>query len=1032
MKSIRTALITAAASVAFVSVASLATSTDAYKDKLTLAKGSAVSSAKKDLYIVQLRDAPAISHVLEAKTPLAAPSSTKSKKKYDATSSAARSYTDTLRAKQLAVLKTVQKSQPIYHYTHAFNGFSAQLTPAQANKLRSNPDVAMVWQDELQQLTTANTPEFLGLNGPSGQHTLGVKGEGVIVGIIDTGIWPEHPSFADDGSYGDPAELGWNGECITGEDEAFHCNNKLIGARYFKDAFEAAYAILPDEYISPRDADGHGSHVAGTAAGNENVTAVLQGTEIATVTGMAPRARIAMYKACWNSDAPERGCFYGDVMASIEAAIADGVDVINMSIGGSLTDLTTPPATQFLIAADAGVFAAVSAGNSGPDASTVGTPAPWVTNVAASSYDGESAVKALEIVEGPQAGSRFIAEEGSITRPLSETGDVVENVVVATPLEACFVGGEATPLDNANALAGKIALIQRGSCAFSEKVLRAQASGATAVIVFNNSPAAPIVMGGDGTGISIPGMMIGLDDGASIVDALAAEIPVVAKLSASSFQMVAEVGNVMADFSSRGPNLSTMDVIKPDITAPGVKILAAHTAGPMFGVQGETFRYLQGTSMSSPHIAGLAALLVEQHPDWTPAMIKSALMTTARQNVVKEDGETPADPFDFGAGHAMPAVAADPGLVYDAGVFDYLAFMCGLGEGDFVVSLSGYSCDAFVNAGYSIDPSQLNLPSIAIAELDRTESIARWVTNVGGTGTYTATVESPAGVNVSVATAAGDGSLTLANGATGWYVLNFELTDAAVFDQWVFGSVSWSDGAGHVVRSPIAVKPVAPQLVDAPATLSTTIKAPKGTISYPVLTNYSGRFYANAHGLVPATYTLDYVLEDNDAEYAFNEPGLGLVFLDVPEGTKVAKFTLSNARVDVEGADLDMYVYRCEGWSCAQVGASLNAASEESVILIDPTPAADIGVGDTYLVFVHGYSLGDAESANYILASWMVGDTDSNTQLRARSIAREGRYTNITLRLKEVIAGAEYLGAVSYMDGDRNDQGLTVIEAIAE
>src|SRR5690606_26052011 len=345
----------------------------------------------------------------------------------------------------------------IYSYTHTFNGFSAKMTAAQAEALRNHPNVEGVWRDEAQQMTTSNTPAFLGLtSSPDGLHTLGVKGEDVVIGVVDSGIWPEHPSFADDGSYAPLS--GWNGTCDVGEDPEFSCNNKLIGARYFKSTFETVYEIQPGEFISPRDADNHGTHVASTAGGNEVVTAVFNGTPVATVSGIAPRARIAMYKACWNSDyvspegVNERGCFYGDTMAAIDQAVADGVDVINYSTGGDRTNLTTVSAAAKLRAAQAGVFVSVSAGNDGPTASTIGTPAPWVTTVAASTYDGFSIANGIEVTAGPLQGT-YIAVEGVTSVPLSQTGDISADVVVAEPLLAC------AELTNAAEIAGKFALI---------------------------------------------------------------------------------------------------------------------------------------------------------------------------------------------------------------------------------------------------------------------------------------------------------------------------------------------------------------------------------------------------------------------------------------------------------------------------------------------------------------------------------------------------------------------------------------------
>jgi subtilisin family serine protease len=950
--------------------------------------------------------------------------------RYNSGSARVQAYTSNLKALHRNLASSNGIGSVIYSYTHTFNGFSAKMSAAQAEALRNHPNVAGVWRDEAQQLTTSNTPAFLGLtSGSDGLHNLGVKGEDVVIGIVDSGIWPEHPSFADDGSYG--ALPGWNGVCDSGEDAAFSCNNKLIGARYYNDSFKSVYDIQPGEFISPRDADNHGTHVASTAGGNAGVTAVFNGTPVATVSGIAPRARIAMYKACWNSDyvspegVNERGCFYGDTMAAIDQAVADGVDVINYSIGGSLTDLTTISAAAKLRAAQAGVFVAVSAGNSGPDAETVGTPAPWVTTVAASTYDGTSIANGLEVTAGDLQGT-YIAVEGATSAPLSQTGDVMSELAVAEPLLAC------DGLTNAPALAGKLALIQRGGCAFDIKLAAAQAAGAVGVVVYNSSDVAPIPMGGSGS-YTIPAVMTTLAAGSAFNAEITAGGNVTVKLSPSVFvDDVVEVGNIMAGFSSRGPNLATYDVIKPDITAPGVKILAGASAQPMLAAAGNSFTYLQGTSMSSPHVAGMAALVKEVHPDWSPAMIKSALMTTARQNLTKEDGITPADPFDFGAGHAVPNKATNPGLTYDIANLDYFAFLCGVGNSSFVLNTTGYSCEQFEAANYDTDPSQLNLPSLAIAELSEAETLNRWVTDVSGTAsTYTATVEAPTGVDISVTANLGNNAMSVAANATVGYSVTFTPNASAQLDQWVFGAITWSNGV-HSVRSPIAVKVVAPQLIVAPEVVAGTVPARAGRVSFPVSMNYSGMTSTSMVGLTAPFGSSDVVTQDPDKAFSFNEPGLGFHTFLVPEGSRLVRFSLFEQLADVAAADLDMYVYRCIGYSCNAAGTSANSGGNEEVTLLDPAPAANAAAGDFYLVFVHGYDLLGAEQANYTMPVWVVNQNAANYRIAASSRAIAGRANNVTLMSLNLTASPfPYLGVMSFKDGDGVEQTTSLVQITA-
>lgn len=918
----------------------------------------------------------------------------------------------------------------IYSYTHTFNGFSARMTAEKAAELRMQSGVVGVWEDKAEQVTTSRTPALLGLTGPEGQHTLGIKGENIVVGVIDTGISPDHPSFADDGSYGPLPSF--KGTCDKGEDPTFACNNKLIGARYFKDSFQSTYAIRPQEFISPRDADNHGSHTASTAAGNANVVAQISGQNHGSITGIAPRARIAMYKACWNSDyvsptgVQERGCFYGDTMAAIDAAVADGVDVINYSIGGSLTDLTTVAAAAKLRATQAGVLVSVSAGNSGASNAmeTVGTPAPWVVSVAASGYS----VNALKVNSG-LALNRLTAVEGTVARALSLTGAVSGNVVVASPLNGC------TPLTNAADVAGKVVLIQRGTCGFADKLANAQAAGAVALLAYNNVAGNPIAMGGTlASGVpNIPGLMVSMDDGTAINTAVTAGTSVNVTFDPNL------LANSMADFSSKGPNKASYDILKPDITAPGVNILAAGTPTTFTTPAGNNFTYLSGTSMAAPHITGMAALLKEQHPDWTPAMVKSALMTTAHQQVTKASSSVLADPFDFGAGHAAPVQAANPGLVYDTTANEYFAFLCGIGNKTFVKSASGYDCDAYVAAGYPTEASQLNQPSIAVSQLKKAKTIVRVVKDVSGNNSnYTPTIVAPAGVTVSFKKMNGAGALVDATSidvpANGQaiYAVTLTPTAAAVLDKWAFGSITLTDGV-HSVRSPIAVKPMALEAITAPANLTTQVTASSGRLSFIADMAYNGATSAKLFGLQQAVGSAGNVKQDADRTFKFNEASLGFHAFTVPAGTQVARFSLRNGLVTTPNADLDMFVYRCIALKCTAVGSSLNDGSNEDVVLRNPVPANNPAAGDYYIVFTHGYDLAGAANTNYTLAYWVVNAANTATaSVSASTRAVAGRPNVVTVSTKNLIAGAlPYMGMVTLHDDKGGARTATMLEVFA-
>ena len=1011
----------------------------------TLLKEVKTNNVKKEttsLYIVQMKDKPGISQAQDIGELL--PSNQVvgvAGNNYNANTPALKAYTNIIEKRQQTLAKQVGSVNIIHSFKHTFNGFSAKLNKKQKSLLEANPDVIGVWKEEIQKITTSNTPEFLGLTGSNGQHTLGIKGEDVVIGILDTGIVPEHPSFADDGTYSNPQSIGWNGACDVGEEaETFNCNNKLIGARFYNQTFGSVYDIQTElgEFLSPRDADGHGSHTASTSGGNANVQSILEGQEAGIVSGIAPRARVAMYKVCWNSDyttpegEDEAGCFPSDSMAAIDQAVVDGVDVINFSIGGSLTDLTQPAAAAMLRATQAGVFVSVSAGNSGPDAETVGTPAPWVTSVGASTYDGTSKVigKALNVNSGDLAETAIV----SVPAGFAPAANLLSgNVITTDSIEACDLADGSNPIADQVSLSGNIALISRGSCAFTEKFVNAQEAGATAAIVYTYSATSPFAMGGTDPEVAIPGSMISFEDGQALIASIEAGTTNVTFSNMNATIDAVEVGNTMGSFSSRGPNKASYDIIKPDITAPGVKILAATTNTPMFGESGSTFAYLQGTSMSSPHIAGLAALFKDSNPEWSPAQIKSALMTTARQNVTKEDGTTPADPFDFGAGHADPVNALDPGLVYSANYNDYLAFLCGIGNESYVAT-TGSDCATLITAGFSTDPSQLNIASIGIAELAAPESITRTVTNVTQTDSvYNVALDLPEGINITVNTFDENGNvseddlLTVKAGGTASYTLNFSKSESALLNQWTFGSVTLTDNNGHNVRSPIAVKSIPEVAIEVPENISGNLN--RGRLTFPVKMLYSGKTSTDFAGLVAPFGSAATVTQDPDRTFEFNEAGLGTHFFNIEEGTKVARFSLRDNFIGdgSGGNDLDIYVYRCDLWTCVQVGSSLNGGSTEDVVLVNPIARNNVDVGDVYLVWVHAYDLAGAETIDYTLPVWLADKAEKSSRVISSKRAISGRYNNVTIMSRGLEEGT-FMGGITFYDDKGEAQGTTVVE----
>ncbi|VUD68964.1 Minor extracellular protease vpr [Thalassocella blandensis] len=928
--------------------------------------------------------------------------STKPKKgeKINVQSAAVKQYGEHLEKIHNEILSSVGASsaEKIYSYRYAANGFAATLTEQQAEQLKSHSRVLHVSKDEILQPQTDNTPHYLGLTERGQAWSFGVVGEDVVVGVIDTGIEPEHPSVADVRTprfgnrglklpYGKPPANWYGTGCDFGNgehnplDARFACNDKLLKAQYFVDGW-GADNILDSEFLSARDSDGHGTHTATTAAGNYGVDAYVNGEFQGVVSGVAPRARIAVYKVCW--EGPEDGgCASSDSMAAIDQAVADGVDVINFSIGGSSTSFNGPDDLAFLRAADAGVWVATSQGNSGPNPATVGTPAgvPWITAVGAS-QDDQVFATGVVISSPADIADQYLALEGSGIVSLDSTGDITSEFAAAEPLNGC--GG----LTNADAIEGKIALVIRGTCGFLEKYVSAATAGAKAIVVYNDGTADdriyPIYMGGlDGTE-SIPGVMTDYFSGDAIFQALAAGESVVGKVGPS---IKISQDNRIAEFSSRGPNAGAMDIIKPDVVAPGVQILAGGTTMPNASTTSGQFVRLNGTSMASPHVAGLFALLKQVHPDWTPAMARSALMTTARSNLKKTFGEEAADPFDIGAGHVVPSKMFSPGLVYDAGLLDYLAFSCG----NNVALVEPSTCEVLAEAGYSSDGSDLNLPSIAIGELIGTQVVTRTVTSVAlGNRRFRAHIDAPEGLDVWVSPS----SFRLRKGESATFQVGFRVKPGVKMDEWSFGSIEWKYGFNKSVRSPIAVRPVSLRSPDA---VSGTGES--GAVSFNTVFGFDGDFSVAVDGLAQGL-SLTNVIEDGGSNQD--------VFV-IPEGVSLARFAMYDEEVG-DGSmveDLDIQVYGPDTAGFPAVGSSGSSTSAESVDLVNPEPGV-------YVVVVNDYATTEGPTPYALYNYNLTGSDAGNLTVNAPTTAGAGSTGTVDLEWTGLAPESRYLGILNY------------------
>lgn len=1253
-----------------------------------------------------------------------AATSPKPGQKLSTTSAAAQSYIDHLEAEQAKVQAAagIDAKAVTYEYTTVFNGFSAELTGRQVAALRKDPNVAYVWEDEVREADTVTTPDYLGLRGSGGVWDTQFggpdnAGAGVVVGVIDSGIWPENPSFADlPGTPAPPAD--WAGVCQAGDDPDpagnVTCNSKLIGARYYPAGNDTSY-----DFKSPRDTNGHGSHTAGTSAGNDGVEMTVYNTDMGVGSGMAPAAHIAAYKALWQTADGRGSGVTSGLLAAINDAVDDGVDVINYSVSGSSQYVVDSIELAFLDAADAGVFVSASAGNSGDTlgAGSVAHNSPWVMTVAASTHDRDvskyvelgggdivdrvsgkdryatAAEVALQYPDGVDTvyiatGNQFadaLAGAASAAKglvPSGTTGTAMENLTVApdgspapvlltrvgalpsatkaaldsldpsnivilggTAAVSSAVEGELAAYGNVSRVAGKdrfetaallaaqygevdhvyvatgqgenfadalsggalagaegdpVLLVRQGSVpgtvtkalaqlgdpevtvlggtgAVSQAVadqlgstdrLAGKDRYATSVKVaerfgYSEAAAAPEVYVATGTdypdalagsalaasqGVPVmlskphdlptvvldamiamsPAHVTILGGKAALDDAVEAELedafntegeryqgvgvgeaagpaplidsedyPAAGRTAAEAklclpgsldeaaidgeivictrgtnarvekSEVVAAAGGVgmilannndseslnadfhviptihvngtagaaikayaasdpnpmafisasgegeaqgavpeMAGFSSYGPAIAGGgDVLKPDITAPGVDVIAAVSPA---GDPGTNFNSMSGTSMSAPHVAGLAALMKDKYPDWSPMAIKSAMMTTA--DPTNSEGEPihyagqPASPLHYGSGEVEPAEAYDTPLVYESDMVDWYAYTCAIGQ---LQLLGGGAtvCDQVEEIlGEIPDPSDLNYPSIAVAELAGAQTVTRTVTATGAGGTFTAATTAPAGMTVSV----DPSTITVPAGGTATYTVTITNNSGAL-DEWAFGDITWS-GPGADVRSPIAVKPVA---VAAPGEIVGTDTS--GSQTYQVVPGQSGTMASVVHGLVPATTEQVSVTSDGPSGGASDRDAL--VPVTIPAGAAAFRVETVESEWTPAELDLDLYLLDAEDQVVAQ---SASGGSDESITLMAPTPGAyrlaidywDGAAGAVATGPVHSYA--------------PTGDAGNLTVTPSPTPVTVGQPVDLTATWSSLQAGTRHLGVIGY-DLGSGEAGQTLV-----
>ncbi|KAJ4784105.1 Subtilisin-like protease [Rhynchospora pubera] len=663
----------------------------------------------------------------------------------------------------------------IYSYSEVFSGFAARLSEEELNAVKKKDGFLHVYPDQYVPLATTHSPDFLGLHTGGGSWPRSGLGRGVIIGMLDTGILPSHASFTDDGL--PPPPKRWKGIC---EFKTGGCNNKIIGARAFGSAVINITA-------PPIDDAGHGTHTASTAAGNFVGDASYKGNANGTAAGMAPHAHLAIYKVC------TRGrCSIVDVLAGLDAAVRDRVDVLSFSLGLSSGPFQYDPiAMATFKAMEKGIFVSCAAGNGGPEIGSVSNEFPWVLTVAAGTMD-RSIRATVKLGNGKELDGESLfqpANSGPVSYPLVYPA----SNMAANPDCENFEGFD---------IHGKIALCMSsglsGRVDIGSSVL---GFGGTGMILMNSKPEGYTTFADAHV---LPASHVSYSAGAAILSYINSTTNPTATLVFKGTVMDSSPSRTIAFFSSRGPSKATPGILKPDITGPGMNILAAWAPTLMHPFD-QGFNIVSGTSMATPHLSGIAALIKSVHPNWSPAAIKSAIMTTS-DNVdrtgqpIKDEQYQKASFFAMGAGHVNPSRAVDPGLVYDLGVNDYISYLCGLGDGEAAVSAVVHRSVNCSLVG-SIKEAELNYPAIVIDPRSGPVTVNRTVTNVGlAKSRYAAVVYMPKEIKVIVRP-------RILHFSNVNQKMSFAVTVSSrgnLGNAGAEGSLMWVSSS-HVVRSPIVI-----------------------------------------------------------------------------------------------------------------------------------------------------------------------------------------------------------------------------------
>ncbi|MGI8435273.1 MAG: S8 family serine peptidase [Nocardioidaceae bacterium] len=928
------------------------------------------------VYVVALRDPPVATY--SGRLAGYAATAPEPGRRVNSGSASAQSYRALLLQRQQELLADLGaadggEADLLYSYTTALDGFAARLTASQVKELRSSPEVLAVQADS--RVHAQGFPPSRGRSLPAtGENNRVVaveQGRGMVIGVVDSGIWPENPSFA--GVPVDRSQVrrdyhGFSGECQVAEHwSPTSCTTKIVSARYFVRGFGRQH-IASGEYLSPRDPSGHGSSVASVAAGNDGVVATIDDQHFGRISGAAPDAALAVYKACWTAPDPaDDGCSIADTVKAVDQAVADGVDVLDYSLGSATTSPTDVVELAFLNAAEAGVFVAAAAGDGGPAAGSVAHGSPWVTTVAASTsspYRGGVRLGSGRTLVGSMVSNQFVSRA-----PLLYAGDAGAPGAARARAARCYPG----TLDAAT-VRGSIVLCDRGDIARVTKSATVSQAGGVAMILANRSA--------DDEPVDVhmvPTVHLDVAEGDAVRRYIESAVNPAARLDPS---IDSPHRTRPAGFTARGPSaVGDGDLLKPDLSAPGVGIIGATAPPADFS---RLWDLSTGTSSSAPQVAGLAADLMAVHPDWSPAAVKSAMMTTSSPLPGR------AAALAGGSGEVVARDVFDPGLVYDAGRADWLQFLEGSG--------ATYG-DASPVAMRALDAHDLNVASIAIGRLVADQQVERTVTNVSDRAeTYVAQVSGLHGIGVAVTPS----TMTLEPGESRRFTVAFTLRRSAHYDQVSSGELSWHGSLGHRVTSPIVIRP---EYVLAPDGLLGTGRG--GDLRLRAEAGVTGTIATRVLGPVAAR-PVDLLLEPGRFESTAPRRTRSTFMRSYPVRAHTAALRFEVAAPN-SSCDFDLYVYR----RSQLVAARTSASADEQVTVEQPSPGR-------YDVYVNAVTSTSSAACPAQFTGWVLGSQ------RGRGLTVTPPRVDVTGHEPFVLdvgwTGLEksrrWFGAVTYADSD--------------